>query len=78
MSRFSRRKFLLTSTDGGLLDHPHPGKEAFLAPGERPDVLLDLSGATVGDTVTLRNLAFDPMHAEDSMAGMARPDGEIS
>ena len=59
-------------TDGGLLDRPYPVKEAFLAPGERLDVLLDLSGTNVGDAVTLHSLAFDPMHAE---AGMAMGEG---
>jgi len=60
--------YAVIGTDGGLLDRPYPVKETFLAPGERLDVLLDLSGATVGDAVTLQGLAFDPMHAEGSMA----------
>jgi blue copper oxidase len=34
-------------------------------------VLLDLTNASAGDAVTLQSLAFDPMHAEDGMAGMA-------
>jgi suppressor of ftsI/bilirubin oxidase len=50
--------------DGGLLDRPYTVKEAFLAPAERLDVLLDLRGAAVGDAVTLVSLPFDPMHHE--------------
>lgn len=63
--------YFVIGTDGGLLDRPYHTKEAFLAPGERLDVLLDLSSASIGDAVTLQSLAFDPMHAEGSMAGMA-------
>ena len=54
-------------TDGGLLDRPRTVKEAFLAPGERMDVLLDLRGAARGDAITLVSLPFDAMHME--MAG---------
>ena len=64
-------EYLVIGTDGGLLDRPHPVKQAFVAPGERLDVLLDLRGAALGDAVILQSLAFDPMHAEGSMAGMA-------
>jgi blue copper oxidase len=51
-------------SDGGLLDRPYTVKEAFLAPAERMDVLLDLSAAAVGDAVTLVSLPFDAMHLE--------------
>ena len=51
-------------TDGGLLDRPHAVTEAFLAPGERMDVLLDLRGAARGDAITLVSLPFDAMHME--------------
>lgn len=73
-------------TDGGLLDKPYAVTEAFLAPGERLDVLLDAGGLAVGDAVYLRSLAFDPLHAEGMMGGMmgammggmgaSLPDGE--
>ena len=65
-------EYLVIGTDGGLLDRPHPVKQAFVAPGERLDVLLDLRGAALGDAVILQSLAFDPMHAE---AGMAMGEG---
>ena len=67
--------FAVIGTDGGLLERPYPVKEAFLAPGERLDVLLDLSSATAGDAVTLQSLAFDPMHAEGGMAHMPMGEG---
>jgi FtsP/CotA-like multicopper oxidase with cupredoxin domain len=61
--------FLLIGSDDGLIPSPQPCDEAFLAPAERLDLLLDLSGATVGDTLYLETRAFDPMHME--MAGPA-------
>jgi len=66
-----RLAFAVIGTDGGLLERPYDAKEAFLAPGERLDVLLDLRNVSIGDAVTLQSLAFDPMHAEAGMAGMA-------
>lgn len=63
-------EYSVIGTDGGLLDRPYPVKEAFLSPGERLDVLLDLRGAAAGDAVVLRSLAFDPMHAESGGTAM--------
>ena len=56
-------------TDGGLLDRPYTVKEAFLAPAERMDVLLDLRRAQPGDALTLVSLPFDPMHREAGAQG---------
>jgi len=70
-------EYVVIGTDGGLLDRAYPVKEAFVAPGERLDVLLDLRGAAVGDAVVLQSLAFDPMHAEGGMAGMAMDHGAM-
>ncbi len=67
--------YFVVGTDGGLLDRPYDVKEAFIAPGERLDVLLDLRSFAVGDAVTLESLAFDPMHAEGNMAHMAMGAG---
>jgi suppressor of ftsI/bilirubin oxidase len=61
-------------TDGGLLERPVTVKEAFLAPGERLDVLLDLRGAKAGDALTLVSLPFDAMHQETG-AGAAAGHG---
>ena len=63
-------EYQVIGTDGGLLDRPHPAKEAFLAPGERLDVLLDASRLQQGDTVFLKSLAFDPMENDSMMGGM--------
>ena len=62
--------FQVIGTDGGLLDRAYPAKEAFLAPGERLDVLFDASQLQQGDTVFLKSLAFDPMEQEGAMSGM--------
>ena len=56
--------YYVIGTDGGLLDRPYKVSEAFLAPAERMDVLLDLRRAQPGDSLTLVSLPFDPMHHE--------------
>jgi blue copper oxidase len=56
--------YMIIGTDGGLIDRPRTVKEAFLAPGERVDVLLDLRSARQGDALTLVSLPFDAMHME--------------
>jgi blue copper oxidase len=61
--------YQIIGTDGGLLDRPREVSEAFLSPGERMDVLLDLSSFEVGEEVVLRSLPFDPMHREHEMGG---------
>ena len=62
--------FTVIGTDGGLIEKPESVTEAFLAPGERLDVLFDAGQAQAGDTVFLRSLAFDPMENEGAMGGM--------
>ena len=59
--------YTVIGTDGGLLDRPRVVKEAFLAPGERLDILLDLRAAHAGESITFVSLPFDAMHQE--MAG---------
>ena len=56
--------FTLLGTDAGLLSAPRRCDEAFVASAERIDILVDLSDATVGDTVLLETHAFEPMHME--------------
>jgi blue copper oxidase len=56
--------YQVIGTDGGLLDRPRKVREAFLSPGERLDVLLDLRAAKPGDTLALTSLPFDSMHQE--------------
>jgi blue copper oxidase len=57
-------------TDGGLIEKPETVTEAFLAPGERLDVLFDAGQAQPGDTVFLKSLAFDAMENEGDMVDM--------
>ena len=65
--------FSLIGTDGGLLSSPQRCTEAFLASSERVDLLLDLSAASVGDTVYLATHAIDPMHMEMPAGTSATP-----
>jgi blue copper oxidase len=64
----------LAGTDGGLLAAVQRIEQAYISPGQRLDILLDLREAKAGRPVTLGTLGFDPMHAEGaagaSMAGM--------
>jgi suppressor of ftsI/bilirubin oxidase len=63
--------------DGGLLDRPRAVQEAFLAPAERLDILLDLRDTARGDVVSLVSLPFDPMHREaESTRGESAVHGE--
>lgn len=65
-------KFTVIGTDGGLIERPETVAEAFLAPGERLDVLLDAGQAQIGTDIFLKSLAFDPMENEGpAMPGMA-------
>jgi len=61
--------YRVIATDGRLLDRARLVREAFLAPGERMDLLLDLTGFEVGEELALKSLAFDPMHREHEMGG---------
>ncbi|MDP2256357.1 MAG: multicopper oxidase domain-containing protein, partial [Polaromonas sp.] len=53
--------FTVIGTDGGLIERPETVTEAFLAPGERLDVLFDAGQAQPGEDIFLRSLAFDAM-----------------
>ena len=68
--RDRKMPFLLVGNDGGFLPAPQKIDGLFLAPGERADILLDLSALSSGQEVFLQNMPFDPMHNEDSMMGM--------
>ena len=61
--------FAVLGGDGGLLAGAQSAREAFLSPGERLDVALDLRRVPVGSTVTLKSLAFDPMHLNAQAVG---------
>ena len=62
--------FQQVGSEGGLLaDRPVPLDQIVMSPGERADVLVDLSGLTVGDEVMLLN--FGP---DEPFKGLDSPD----
>ncbi|MDP3354622.1 MAG: multicopper oxidase domain-containing protein [Polaromonas sp.] len=61
--------FTVIGTDGGLIEQPETVREAFLAPGERLDVLFDAGQARPGEDIFLRSLTFDAMENEGPAAG---------
>lgn len=65
-----KKAFSIIGTDGGLLASPIEASEVFLSPGERVDVLLDLSRDKKGDVIFLKSLAFDPMDNEMGMSAV--------
>ncbi len=76
--------FTVIGTDGGLIERPETVTEAFLAPGERLDVLFDAGQAQPGTDIFLTSLAFDPMENEGpagdmpGMAGMDHGAGHVA
>ncbi len=66
----TRLDFAVIGTDGGLIERPEKVSEAFLAPGERLDVLFDVGQAQPGEDIFLKSLAFDPMENEGAAGGM--------
>ena len=62
--------FTVLGTDGGLIERPETATEAFLAPGERLDILFDVGQVKPGMDVFLKSLAFDPMENEEAADGM--------
>lgn len=60
---------VLAATDAGLLAAPVPVERLFLSPGERVEILVDLTRAKPGTEVVLGNLPFDPMHREEGLPG---------
>ena len=67
--------FTVIGTDGGLIERPEAATEAFLAPGERLDILFDAGQAQPGTDIFLKSLAFDPMENEGGMGGMGNMGG---
>ena len=63
--------FVVIGTDGGLIERPETVTEAFLAPGERLDVLFDAGQAQPGTNIFLKSLTFDPMENEGPPSGMS-------
>jgi blue copper oxidase len=61
--------FTVIGTDGGLLERPEAATKAFIAPGERLDILFDAGQVPVGNDIFLKRLVFDAMENEDGMGG---------
>jgi blue copper oxidase len=62
-------------TDGGLLERPLTQRFMTLAPGQRADLWVDLSGRPVGARLELRSAAFELGDAGLDMGGMGRGMG---
>jgi FtsP/CotA-like multicopper oxidase with cupredoxin domain len=54
-----QRQFHVSGTDCGLLDRPYTVSSLYLGPGERVDLLVDLSADTIGTSVRLVAETFD-------------------
>ena len=67
--------FTVIGTDGGLIERPETVTEAFFAPGERLDVLIDAGQAQPGEAIFLKSLAFDAMENEGSAGGVSGAGG---
>ena len=75
-----RLSYTVIGTDGGLIERPQTVTEAFVAPGERLDILFDAAQAQVGEAVFLKSLPFDPMENEGdagSMPGMGESTSRL-
>lgn len=67
--------WVVIGNDGGLLTTPHTMETLTLAPGQRADVILDLSQQPAGSTVQLHSVAF-PANAV-GRAGMMDMGGPV-
>ena len=56
--------------DGGLLEHPQRQHALTLAPGQRADLLVNLTGLAVGTEVHLDSQAFTEADAGGGRMGM--------
>jgi FtsP/CotA-like multicopper oxidase with cupredoxin domain len=59
LERSDGRPLVLIGNDGGLLERPLTLQTLDLAPGERADLLVDLSHASVGERILLRSAPFE-------------------
>lgn len=76
-----RLSYTVIGTDGGLIERPQSVTEAFVAPGERLDILFDAGQAKAGEVVFLKSLSFDPMENEGeagSMPGMGESTSRLN
>jgi FtsP/CotA-like multicopper oxidase with cupredoxin domain len=69
-----RTAMTVIGTEGGLLERPIVRPYVTLAPGERAELIVDLSRREVGSRLDLRSLAF-PSRAFEMQMGMGRGRG---
>ncbi len=70
------RTFYQIATDGGLIDRPLPLKRITLMPGERTEILVDLSTDRVGSSINLRAYnSNQPFGFPGGEPGTGRPNG---
>ncbi len=69
------RTFYQIATDGGLVNAPVALTRLVLAVGERAEILVDLTGATVGSSVDLQ--AFNSGQAQDFPGGEPAQTGQF-
>ncbi len=67
--------FTVIGTDGGLLERPLRKPYLVLAPAERADVIVDLSGQTMGTSIELRSLRYPAPQMMMMGGGMGRGMG---
>jgi FtsP/CotA-like multicopper oxidase with cupredoxin domain len=60
----------ILGSEGGLLAAPRPQRHLTLAPAQRADVFLDLSGRAVGERLELRTAPYSPNEVDQTMAPM--------
>lgn len=65
----------VVGTDGGLLERPLRRQFLTFAPGERVDLVLDLTQRTVGTTLTLKSLPFGGVQMMGMGMGMGMGQG---
>lgn len=66
--------FWVIGTDGGLKDEAVQVTSAFLAPGERLDILFDFFPYTIGNSVTLQTQAFSGVGNQGILMDLLRFD----
>ncbi|GMV20455.1 MAG: periplasmic cell division protein (SufI) [Acidimicrobiia bacterium] len=60
-------------TDGGLLERPRTMRHLTLAPAQRADLIIDLSGREVGSSVHLQAVGFPQSDVDPTMGMMGGP-----
>lgn len=72
LGRSDGKPLVQIGNDGGLFEAPITLDWIDMAPAERADLLLDLSGAEPGDVITLRSIEFDITSGFDVISGVTQ------